>query len=98
MFIHFVITVYLRVRVPGEQLSYVFTGTIPPFEPIYTLNVTPDAPALEKQFTYLKVEYTNPVSPVVVTFDPRTFILKIHQKFPFFSLDIGVHGYSMPLN
>lgn len=32
--------ILLGVRVPGEQLSYVFTGTIPPFEPIFTLNVT----------------------------------------------------------
>ncbi|XP_028165803.1 uncharacterized protein LOC114356688 [Ostrinia furnacalis] len=84
-------------HIDGEQLSFVFTGSIPAFQPVFSLDTRPTNPSLETRFTYLKMEYINPVSKVVVSFDPATMVLTVHQKFPFLSMPIGVHGYSMPI-
>ncbi|XP_059053380.1 uncharacterized protein LOC131847749 [Achroia grisella] len=82
----------------GEKQSYYFKGTIPPFTPVYKLNVTPHHPDLEKRFTYLRAEYINPVSAVSVNFDPHTMIMTFYIKFPFLNMPLGVGGYSMPLS
>ncbi|KAL0869135.1 hypothetical protein ABMA27_007429 [Loxostege sticticalis] len=52
---------------------------------------------LEKHFTFLRVDYINPISTVDISFDPDSNMLTIYQKFPFITMPIGVHGYSMPL-
>lgn len=54
-------------------------------------------PKYEKSFTFLKVEYLNPLSLVNISFDPVSSTLVIDQKFPFYYMTVTIYGYSMPI-
>ncbi|KAJ0173633.1 hypothetical protein K1T71_010782 [Dendrolimus kikuchii] len=82
-------------HIDGEELSFVFDGLMPAFTPIYKLNVTPSRHDVEKRFTYLRTEYISPMSKVSIGYDPKTYLLTFHIKFPFIDIPIGVIGFSM---
>ncbi|XP_053613871.1 uncharacterized protein LOC128677214 [Plodia interpunctella] len=83
-------------HVLGEKKSFWHVGTIPKLTSLLTLNITPTAEGLENRFTYMRVEYVNAVSNVIVMYDPHTNMLSITVVFPFLETPFGVVGYSMP--
>ncbi|CAH2094484.1 unnamed protein product [Euphydryas editha] len=77
-----------------EILSFVHTGVIPAFIPRYNLSVKPIKPEQDKTFTYLRVQYANDLSPVVVDYDINNYTLNFYIKYPFINFPFGVEGYS----
>ncbi|PZC80906.1 hypothetical protein B5X24_HaOG213893 [Helicoverpa armigera] len=82
------------VHVEGEEVSFASNGYIPLFTPMYTLNVTPVRPDLEKRFTYLRAEYVSPMSTVDVVYNPDAHTMAFYIRFPFLNIPYGVVGYS----
>ncbi|CAB3239424.1 unnamed protein product [Arctia plantaginis] len=83
--------------VPDEEIAYYYNGDIPDLTPIYTHKIDEKElkPHLEKNFTFLKVEYLSPVSTVYIEYFPATYTLKFTIVVPLVSIKFAVAAFAL---
>ncbi|XP_026734499.1 uncharacterized protein LOC113498619 isoform X2 [Trichoplusia ni] len=88
------------MHMEGEEIAYTRMGFIPPFTPLYIHNITIAEPRedLEKEFTYLRVEYISLVSPIKIIYNATESTITFHILFPFLNIPFGIIGYSLNVN
>ncbi|RVE52379.1 hypothetical protein evm_003017 [Chilo suppressalis] len=85
-------------RVKGDELSFKYYTTIPRFQGSFSVNMTHDKPHLEQRYTYVKVDFINVFSKILMDFNFKKNMLYIELRFPLISTQLAVYGYSLPKN
>ncbi|CAG4953787.1 unnamed protein product [Parnassius apollo] len=85
-------------RVEGDVLSYHFKSYIPVFRKIQYVIVKPQRKDVENNFTYLKVEYVNKITAIVVLYNATKQIVLFGLRYPFIRTPYEITGYSRLLN
>ncbi|KAJ8714022.1 hypothetical protein PYW08_007642 [Mythimna loreyi] len=85
------ITVYeYGIHIEGEESTFAMNGVIPALTQVYTVNATPTRPEFESKFSFLKIEYNSPMSPVEIEFNPKTNVIAFYIRFPFMDIPFGI--------
>ncbi|XP_049877865.1 uncharacterized protein LOC126375065 [Pectinophora gossypiella] len=92
---HEVVVYEYGSHVPGDQVAFLFSSTIPAYTPYQTLNLTHNNSHFVKNYTYVRVEYQNAASKVNIHYNPRTLELTFFVKLPFVETFFQIEGYSL---